>query len=298
MRRIGIVDLREDGINWNAFREGMRDLGWVEGENIVIEVRWAEGDDTRFAPNIAELVDLGIECLVTAGATPSMKAKEATSAVPIVVTLVNFDALGIGLVTSISRPGGNITGSAGADGLRVQTKLVEIIKDAVPQIDRIAVLANPNQPGVPTVLAGIQQAAQSLGMQANVTHVTTPAQIAAAIPNLSAAGAQALVIVSQSIFTGARAALVQLTLAHRLPTITTDMEFPEAGGLMAYGVDRPAVYRYMATYVDKILKGAKPGDLPMERPDKYDLFLNRDTAQALGLSIPPLVSQQFTRFFP
>jgi putative ABC transport system substrate-binding protein len=300
MRRIGIVDFTEDETNWTAFRGGMRDLGWVEDENIIIESRWAEGDEKLFAANVAELVNLGVECLVTAGATASVKAKEATSTIPIVVTLINFDARGIGLVDNIRRPEGNVTGSAGADGLRVQTKLVEILKkDAIPSLGRVAILANPKQPGVQDVLGGVQQAAQDLGIQADLTLVDTPGAIAGAFPGFSAVGAEALVIINQSIFGGSsRTALAQLALAHGLPTITTDMEFPQAGGLLAYGVDRPAVYRYMATYVDKILKGAKPADLPMERPSKYDLFLNLDTATALGLAITPALAQQVTEFFP
>jgi putative tryptophan/tyrosine transport system substrate-binding protein len=297
MRRIGILGESPDpeGLAyWKSFRDGLRDLGYVEGQNITIDQRWSEGVDERFAANTAELISLGVECLVTAGATPSVKAKQANSTVPLVVTLVNFDAIQLGLVENIARPEGNVTGSAGASGLQVQTKLVEILKDAIPDLQHVAVLANPKQPGIDVVLAGVQQAAQRLGIQADITPVTTTDDIALAFPRFNAAGAQALIIINQSIFSSSL--LASLILAHRLPAITTDMAFPDAGGFLAYGVDRPAIYRHMATYVDKILKGAKPGDLPMERPQKYDLFLNLKTAQALGLSITPGLHQQVTRF--
>ena len=298
MRRIGIVDefSNKEAGNWDSFRAGLRDLGYIEGQNITVEVRWAEGVEERFAANIAELIGLGVECLVTAGATPSVKAKQATTTVPIVVTLINFDAIGLGLVENIARPGGNITGSAGASGLQVQTKLVEILKDAIPDLGRIAILANPKQPSVDVVLEGVKKAAERLGVQADVALVDRPDAVPATFPGFSAAGAQGLVVINQAIFD--TALLVSLTREHRLPAITTDMAFPDAGGLLSYGVDRPAVYRHMATYVDKILKGAKPADLPMQRPSKYDLFLNRDTAQALGLSIPSHLWQDVTRFFP
>jgi putative ABC transport system substrate-binding protein len=244
---------------------------------------------------VAELVGLGVECIVTSGITEATLAKQSTTAVPLVAILHNFDAVESELVANIARPEGNVTGTAGVSGLRLQSKLPEILKETVPAVSRMAVLASAQQPRINVVLEGVKESAARLGVSLEIAVVQDASGIDAAFTTFSVAGAEALVIINQSIFAGeARPRVASLALAHRLPTITTDERFVQVGGLMTYGVDRRDNYRLAAGYVDKILKGAKPSDLPMERPRNYDLVINLKTAQALGLSIPQSVLQQAT----
>jgi putative tryptophan/tyrosine transport system substrate-binding protein len=296
VRRIGVLDEFPDAQpgQWEAFREGLHELGLVEGENIVIEARWIQGDADRVAPLIAELAGLGVECLVTGGVTSSSRAKQANTTIPMVVVLQNFDAVETGLVANIAHPEGNITGLAGVSGLQLWSKLPQVLKEAAPDLGRIAVLAYAKQPSIDVVLEGMKDATQRLGLQLDIATVQEPGDIEPALSAVHAAGARGLVIINQSLFGSARAQIVSLALTHRLPAITTDPQFPRAGGLMAYGIDRLDNFRRAASYVDKILRGAKPVDLPMERPRKYDLALNLKTAQALGLTIPQSVLAQAT----
>jgi putative ABC transport system substrate-binding protein len=278
----------------DAFRDGLRQRGYIESETISIEYRSAQGENDRLAALTAELVGLNVECIVASGITESSLAKQASTTIPIVVVLHNFDVVETGLVANIARPEGNITGTAGVSGLRLQTKLLEIIKDAVPDAGRVAILAYARQPSVEEVLEGLKEAAGRLGMDLEIAMVQEPGDIEPAFPAIIAAGARALVILNQTIFSGVRAQIVALALSHRLPAISTTAEFPRAGGLLAYGVNRLDNLYLAATYVDKILKGARPADLPMERPRKYDLVLNLKTAQTLGLAVPKSILEQAT----
>ena len=218
-------------------------------------------------------------------------AKPVNTTIPMVAVLHELDAVDAGLVANIARPEGNITGVAGLPGFQLQAKLLEVLTETLPDARRVAVLAYAQQH---LGLDAVQDLARRLGLQLEIAMVQDPGGIDAAFAAVGAAGVQALLIIHTSIFGTARAKIADLIRAHRLPSITSDGQLPPAGGLLAYGVNRPDNYRYAATYVDKILKGAKPADLPMERPRKFDFIVNLKTAQALGLTIPQSVLVQAT----
>jgi putative ABC transport system substrate-binding protein len=294
VRRIGYLASNPDSTQHAAFRAGLRELGYVEGQNISIDYRWAEGESDQHAPFTAELVALNVECIVTGSSPASFGAKAVNTSIPMVAVLVNQDAVESGLVANIARPEGNITGLAGAAGLRLQTKLPEILKEAIPDVGRIGVLAAAQQPNGERILDGVKDAARRLGLELEIAVVQDPGGIAPAVSAISAAGARGLVIIHTSIFGIARTQLAALALAHRLPAISTDSDFPRVGGLMLYSVNREENFRRAATYVDKILKGARPADLPMEYASTFEFVLNVKTARAMGLTIPQLVLQQAT----
>jgi putative ABC transport system substrate-binding protein len=294
VRRIGVLSSPSSAALVNVFRDSLRELGYVEDQDMSIEYRWAEGDGDRYAALAAELVELQVECIVTPGIVPSVSAKAANSTIPMVAVLANQDAVEGGLVANIARPEGNITGLAGVSGLRLHSKLPEILKEAIPDAARIGILSHYQQPNGPVILEGVKEAASRSGTEVVIATVQDPDGVEPIIAAVSAAGARGLVIVSTAAFNTRREVIASLALAHRLPAISGDDEFARVGGLLAYAVHRPELYRRAATYVDKILKGARPADLPMERPSSYDLVLNLKTAQALGLTIPQSVLQQAT----
>jgi putative tryptophan/tyrosine transport system substrate-binding protein len=273
-----------------AVRQGLRDLGYVEGRNVVIEYRDAEGKLERLPALAAELVALKVDVIVTASTAAALAAKQATRTLPIVFA-VAADPVTDGLVTSLARPGGNVTGLSLLSPELVG-KCQEHLKRAVPGVSRVAVLWQPGTYGERTekdMLKAADVAARALGVRLQVVEARSPADFDRAFSDMTRARAGALTVLGGGMFFGERRRLVALTAKNRLPAVYPQREYVDAGGLMAYGPSLADMYRRAATYVDKILKGAKPGDLPVEQPTKFELVINLKTAKALGLTIPPSV---------
>jgi putative tryptophan/tyrosine transport system substrate-binding protein len=271
-----------------AFRQGLRDLGYIEGRNVVIEFRDAEGKPERFPALAAELVALKVDVIVTTGGTPAaLAAKQATKTIPIVFT-ATADPVGSGLVTSLARPGGNVTGLSNLSRELVG-KGLELLKQAVPGVTQVAVLWQPGVLDERTEkdrLKGAEVAALALGVRLQFVEAGGPEDFDRAFSDMTRARAGALTVLGSSRFGAEQRRLVDLAAKNRLPAVYPWREFVDAGGLMAYGPNLADLYRRAATYVDKILKGAKPGDLPVEQPTKFELVINLKTAKALGLKIP------------
>ena len=279
-----------------AFRAGLRDLGYVEGRNLVIEARDAGGKTERLTALAAELVALKIDVLVTSGRDGALAAKQATSSVPIVAVVVG-DPVGLGLATSLSRPGGNVTGFSNMAPDLV-AKCLEQLKQAVPHARRVAVLWHRDvfpQAAANDMVRNAEAAGRSLGVTLGFVHVRGPDDFVRAFAEMSRERVDALVAVGSPMFFRARTRLVEMAAQHRLPAVYQEREFVQAGGLMAYGADYVDMFRRAATYVDKIVKGARPGDLPVEQPTKFELFINAKTARALGLTISPSLLSQAHR---
>jgi ABC-type uncharacterized transport system substrate-binding protein len=273
-----------------AFRQGLRDLGYVEGRNVVIEYRDAEGKLERLPALAAELVALKVD-VILAGSTPAaLAAKQATRTLPIVAAAL-ADPVASGLVTSLARPGGNVTGLTGF-GPELVGKCLELLTQAVPGVSRVAVLWQPGVIGERTekdMLKGADVAGRALGVRLQFVEARGPADIDSAFSDMTRARAGALTVLSSAMFFLERRRLVDLAAKNRLPAVYTSREFVDAGGLMAYGANAADWFRRAATYVDKILKGAKPADLPVEQPTKFELIINLKTAKTLGLTIPQSV---------
>jgi putative ABC transport system substrate-binding protein len=267
-----------------AFRQGLRDLGYVEGKNIVIEYRYAEGKLDRLSELAAELVRLKVDVIVTAAPSSTRAAKEATSTIPTVMAY-DSDPVGNGFVASLAQPGGSITGLS-ALSPEISGKQLELLKEIVPRLSHVAVLQT-----VPRaqVLKEMELAAGALGVKLQYLDVRGPKDIETAFREARKARADAVVVLASPILESARAQVADFAAKDRLPTIYHVAEFVEAGGLMSYGVSFIDLYRRAATYVDKILKGAKPADLPVEQPTKFELVINLKTAKKIGLTIPPNV---------
>jgi putative ABC transport system substrate-binding protein len=274
----------------DALLEGLRELGWVEGRNIVIEQRFAEGRLDRFPDLAAELVRLKVDVIAASTASPVMAARNATATIPIVMLAVT-DPVGRGLVASLSRPGGNVTGVAYGVGTDTFGKGLELLKEAVPRVRRVAVLSNPDSPGQLLMTTHIKGAARSLGLEIQLVEARGPAQFDAAFAAMARGGAEALLVVTDPTYLlpGAAARLADLAARGRLPSMHAQRPPVEAGGLMSYGPSIVALFRRGAVFVDRILKGARPADLPVEQPTKFELVINLKTAKALGLTIPPAV---------
>jgi len=271
-----------------AFRQGLRDLGYVEGRNLVIEYRDAEGKVERLPALAAELVALKVDLIVTGGgAPPALAAKQATGTLPIVFASAP-DAVADGLVASLSRPGGNITGSSNLSPALVG-KCLEQLKEAVPRLTRVALLIQPGAAVERTekdMLKGAESAARALGVTLQFVEARGPADLDKAFSTMATRREGGLTVLSSAMFFSQRRRLVDLAAKNRLPVVYPQREFVDAGGLMSYGPDLADLFRRAATYVDKILKGAKPGDLPVEQPTKFQLVINLKTARSLGLTIP------------
>jgi ABC-type uncharacterized transport system substrate-binding protein len=268
----------------DAFRQGLQELGYAEGRDITIEYRWAKGRDELLPGLAAELVRLKMDVILASGTAPVMAVKQATTSVPVVMPVIS-DPVRLGLVASYARPGGNITGLA-LQYDELPGKWIQLLKEAFPRLSRVAVLADsqssPNQVRISEV------AARSLGAEVQVLDVVGLDDFGPAFAAAQRNHAQALVVLGAPLFFTHRTRLVELAAKHRLPTMYHQREFVVgSGGLMSYGPDFQDLFRRAATYVDKILKGAKPGDLPVERPMKLELVINLKTAKALGLTIPP-----------
>jgi putative tryptophan/tyrosine transport system substrate-binding protein len=274
-----------------AFRQGLRDLGYVEGRNLVIEYRDAEGKVERLPALAAELVALKVDVIVTEGSTLAARvAKEATRTIPIVFAGVG-DPVESGLVTSLARPGGNVTGLSSL-GPELVGKRLELLKQAVPGVDRVAVLWLPGALGERTdkdMLKEEEAAARALGVRLQFVEARGADEFARAFSDMSSARAGALTVLPSNRFLREHRRLVDLAAENRLPAVYTSREFVDAGGLMSYGANFADLHRRAATYVDKILKGVKPGDLPVEQPTKFELVINLKTAKALGITIPQSV---------
>jgi putative tryptophan/tyrosine transport system substrate-binding protein len=288
--RIGYVFARvssEDQHIWEAARQGLRDLGYVEGQNIALEVRWAEGRYERLPALIAELVRLNVDVLVV-GTTPgALAAKRATRTIPVVMYAVG-DPVGSGLVASLARPGGNLTGLS-LFNKEVSGKRLELLKETLPGISRVAVLTNPGNQIHAAFWTETQAAAHVLGLQLQAIEVRRPEDFDPAVAAATRDRAEALLVFDDSLTLGYRTRLVALAAARRLPTMYGLREFADAGGLLSYGPSNLAMYRRTATFVDKVLKGAKPADLPVEQPTTFELVVNLKAAKALGLRFPPSV---------
>jgi putative ABC transport system substrate-binding protein len=288
VHRIGVLETISTTLNvanFYALREGLRQLGYAEGQNLVIEYRSADGRDDRFPGLARELLALKVDVIVTRG-TPAAKAvKNATSTVPVVM-MASGDPVGVGLVTSLARPGGNITGLSAIVG-ELSPKRLELIREIVPGLARIAVLANTSNDAVRRDWARIETAARSLGVQSQLLDLRESDALGPTFDDASARRADALVVVIDAITQANQQRIVDLAMKHRLPAIYSSREFVDAGGLISYGVSYPDLYRRAATYVDKILKGTKPADLPVVQPTKFELVINLKTAKALGIEVRP-----------
>jgi putative tryptophan/tyrosine transport system substrate-binding protein len=274
-----------------AFRHALRELGWVEGQNIVIERRFAEGRFDRLPDLATELVRLKVEVIV-AGVTPAaVAAKNATRTIPIVMFGVG-DPVGLGLVASLGRPGGNVTGLSFSVGMDTFGKALELLKETLPKVRRLAVLWNPANPAHAAATGNVKAAATSLAMQLQLLEAREPNEFEGAFAVMAKQRVDALLIVSDGMFVLHRARLTDLAIRNRLPSMHAVREMVEAGGLMSYGPSIVVAWRRAAFFVDRILKGANPADLPVEQPTKFELVINLRTAKALGLTIPASLLQR------
>jgi putative ABC transport system substrate-binding protein len=270
---------------WQAFRLGLRERGWIEGENIVLEHRWTEGNSARLPEIVADLVRLKVDLILARSSIFVQPAKEATSSIPIVFA-IHADPVALGHVASLARPGGNITGLTILFP-ELSVKALEMLISAVPKAKRIAVLWNPDTPSHTPTVKAVEEAGRTLRVQLQTVVARTGADLESAFAAMARAHAQAVLVLSSAFLTAERQHLTELAMRHRLPTMFSQGEFVDAGGLMSYGPDYGDLFRRSANYVDKILKGARPADLPVEQATKFELAINRKTAKVLGLTIPP-----------
>ena len=271
-----------------AFRQGLRELGYVEGKDIVIEYRYAEGKLDRLPALAAELVRLKVDIIVSAGNGPTRAAKEATVTIPIVMTNES-DPVGSGVVASLARPGGNITGLSTL-APELSGKRLELLKETIPKLSRVAVFRTSTQPGIAQSLKEVDLGAGAFGVKLQYLDVLSPKDIETAFRAASKGRADAILFtVAGGVANAHRTEIVELAVKSRLPVIYDRREFVEAGGLISYGVNQNDLDRRAATYVDKILKGRKPADLPIEQPIKFEFIVNLKAAKQIGLTIPPNV---------
>jgi putative ABC transport system substrate-binding protein len=275
-----------------GFRQQLRELGWVEGRNIAIEFRFADGRADRLPSLAEELVRLKVD-IITASPTPAaMAAKKATSTIPIVGMSLT-EPVAVGLVASLARPGGNVTGVSYAFGVEIFGKQLELLRDITPSVRRVAVLANPGgSPAYPQMLEATRAAARSLGLELQLLEVREAEEFDGAFAAMARERARALLVMGHPLFFLHRARLADLAVRNRLPSMSTQEQWVDAGGLMSYGPNFVDISRRGAVYVDRILKGAKPGDLPIEQPTNLSLVVNLKTAKNLGLTIPTAVRQR------
>ena len=284
--RVGFVDPASRNTTLSgvsAFWERLRELGWVEGQNLLIEARWAESQIDRLPSLMNEVLARKVDVLVTYGTSAALAAKSATSTVPIVAAM--GDPIGTGIAPSLSRPGGNLTGISLQWGEDLSGKWLELLQETVPRVSTVAVISNPDSPVVRRITKDLERIAPRHGLKLRFFDVREAAALPGAFKQARQL-AQAALVLADPLTVDARREITGLAAAQRLPTLYVLQEFMEAGGLMAYGVDNRIVFRRAAEYVDKILRGAKPGDLPIEQPAQFSLVVNLKTAKALGLTIP------------
>ena len=270
-----------------ALRQGLRELGYVEGKNIVIEYRYAEGKLDRLPALATELVRLRVDVIVTGGPSVNRFAKEATATIPIVLSFDN-DPVGNGFAASLARPGGNITGLS-THYPEISGKQLELLKETVPRLSRLAVLGNSTQPATAQTLKETEVAAGALGVKLQYLDIQNPKEIDTAFRAATKGRADAVLVLGSQIVTSHAKQFAEQAAKNRLPAIYWSPEFVEAGGLMAYSVSITDLFRRAATYVDKILKGVKPGDIPVEQPTKFEFIINLKAAKQIGLTIPQSV---------
>ena len=267
-----------------AFLRGMRELGYVDGKNLVIEWRFAEGRSELLPVLAAELVRLQVDVILSEGTTATRAAQQATATIPVIMGATN-DAIGSGFVNSLAHPGGNITG-ASLMSPDIIPKQLEMLLSMVPKLSRVAVLVIPGNASHVTILKSLQTAAQRSGVNVLQVQAKSPQEISNAFSKITQERAGAVIVARDPLFHEHRSQIAELASKHRLPSIAARWEYVTAGGLMSYGASSSDNYRRAATYVDKILKGAKPSELPVEQPTKFEMFINGNTAKALGLKIP------------
>jgi len=268
-----------------AFLRTLRELGWIDGQNLIIEYRWAEGNVERLPGLAAELVRNKVDVIVAPAGSAALAAKNATGSIPIVMIFAS-DPVEMGLVASLRRPGGNITGTTFTPGPEIFGKQLQILKEAVPHASRVAVLSNPADPSFALQVRQVEATGRSLGIRLQHVEARGPEEFDSAFAAMARERADALLVTGTSTFLAHRVRLAELAVKGRLPTMHSFRESVEAGGLMAYAVNMADFVGRSAVYVDKILKGAKPADLPIEQPTKFELIINLKAAKALGITVP------------
>jgi putative ABC transport system substrate-binding protein len=271
-----------------AFEEGLRSLGYRVGENVVIEYRFADGEMGRLPALATDLVGLGVDVIVSGNNVTTVAAMKATTTIPIVMTN-SAEPVSAGLVASLARPGGNVTGFSSEPGDEINGKRLEFLKDTLPNLSRVGILWNPDFAPNQDRLTSVREATQALGLTLVPAEARGPDILEQAFATMVTERAQAFVVLSDGVLFNSRGQIAVLAVRNRLPAISAVREYAEAGFLMSYGIDLPDQFRRSAAFVDKIFKGAKPGDLPVERPTKFELVVNLKTATALGLTVPPSV---------
>jgi putative ABC transport system substrate-binding protein len=270
----------------DAFRQGMRELGWLEGQNLVLESRWAEGKSDRVPALVADLLRSRVDVIFAGTTLMTVETRKATSTVPIVAATIGADPVKLGLAASLARPGGNVTGLSFTVDSETFGKQLQLLKETVPATRRVAVLFNPTNPAYGPTLENLKIAARSMGVELQFVEARGPDDLERAFTAMARWRAQALLVVADPILALDRTRLLDQVAGSRLPAMYGLRELVEAGGLISYAVDLRDNYRRAAAYVDKILRGAKPGDLPIEQPAKFELIVNLRTAKAFGLTIP------------
>jgi putative tryptophan/tyrosine transport system substrate-binding protein len=284
-RRIGVlIVVPPDDKDVQGLRQGLRDAGYTEGRDVVIEWRSANGDYARIPELAADLVQRKVDVIVVETTPASEVVKRLTSTIPIVLSVVG-DPVGSGLVTSYAHPGGNVTGLS-LMAAELSAKRLQLLKETIPQLTRVAVLWNPDMPWHPKAIADLKAAAPALSLELSFVSARRPDEFSPAFSEISRTRAQGLYLMDDAIFSARRTTLLNLVSKARLPTSYSERPFVVEGGLMSYGTNIRDMWRRSAGYVDKILKGAKPGDLPIEQPTKFELVVNVKTAKALGITIP------------
>jgi putative ABC transport system substrate-binding protein len=284
---LGAASMSANSARIEAFRQGLGELGYMEGKNIVIEYRYADGISDRLPALAAELVGLKVDVIISGGRGATRPAKEATATIPIVMT-GDGDPVGLGFVASLARPGGNITGLS-TFSPELSGKRLELVKESVSKLSRVAVFGTSATTDTAQLLKEVERAAGALRVKLQYVDVVDPKHINTAFQSASNGGAEALIVLGSAAFIAHRTQVVELAAKHRLPTMYNRREYVETGGLMFYGVNLADLSRRAATYVDKILKGAKPAELPVEQPKKFEFIINLKTAKQIGLTIPPNV---------
>jgi len=287
--RIGVVapgGLHDPDIE--AFRRGLRELGYVEGQNLLVEYRAADGKRERFEDLFGEVLRLKVDVIITGSLSAALAAKKATSTTPVVVA-ASGDPVGAGVIASLARPGANITGLSLVSGETLGEKWVELLKEIVPKLSRVTVLRGASGPGSDVELTAVRNAGRALGVQVHSLDWHSPSELEGLFAVMIAEHADALIVTDDPLDFTHRAKIIDLAKRHHLPAMYGFKEFAESGGLMAYDASLTDLWRRAATYVDRILRGAKPADLPVEQPTKFELVVNLKTAKALGLTIPPAV---------
>ena len=280
---LGVGSPTTTGVFFDNFKKGLRDLGYIEGRNIVIDARWAEGNVERLPGLAVELAALNPDVIIASGTPGTRAARQATGTIPIVMIGV-ADPVGAGLVASLAHPGGNITGVSNLS-LDLSGKTLELLHVVVPKATRIAVLMSDDSTH-PFLLKEIQDAAKRFGLTVLPTRAKSPEELERAFASMAKVKAQAVIVLADVVYSGQRNKIAELAASARLPSMTQFREHTEAGGLLSYGPDSRNLQNLVAIYVDKILKGAKPGDLPVQQPNEFELVINLKTAKALGISFP------------